>query len=294
MHRSETLFKIRSEFRNTLMTIYDQPEIDHIFNIAVEDLLGWNRTTQVVKQNESLTAEQIATLSETLIRLKKKEPIQYIVGATDFFGLKLKVNSGTLIPRQETELLVREISRENSGKSLRILDIGTGTGCIALGLKKYLPKSTVVAMDISEEALETARINSEINKLSVEFIAENILDPVKSMKPFSLMVSNPPYVRNSERSLMHDNVLDYEPYLALFVEDDDPLIFYKAIARYAKENLTKDGCVWVEINEALGKETLEVFRLYGFSKTTIAQDLNGKDRFIKAEKNERSYKRRSS
>ena len=284
MHHPDNLFQFRAYFQKELTAIYKHPEIDHIFSIAVEDLLGLDRTNQVMTRHNELTTNDREILLNTLSRLKKKEPIQYIIGFTYFYDLKLKVNPDTLIPRQETEVLIREIVKSESGRSHRILDVGTGSGCIALSLKHQMPESEVMSMDVSQEALAIARKNAAINKLDVGFINDNILDPTNKLDPFSVIVSNPPYVRNSEKQFMHDNVLNNEPHLALFVDDSDPLIFYRAIAIFAEKHLLPQGTLWVEINEAFGKETCELFESHGFIDSRTIIDLNGKDRFVKAKR----------
>lgn len=229
-------------------------------------------------------------------RLNNNEPIQYILGETEFYGRRFLVNDSVLIPRPETEELVKYIIDKQKNqfsvkrKQLSILDIGTGSGCIAISLAKELPNFIVSAYDISKNALETAKKNAELNKADVNFEKVDILKPpfIHSLfqyplrHSFNIIVSNPPYVTKQEIYRMQKNVLDFEPHLALFVEDSEPLIFYEAIANFAFNNLTDNGLVAVEINEALGEETANVFRRKGFSEVEIIKDMHQKDRFVSA------------
>ncbi len=221
-------------------------------------------------------------------RLNTHEPIQYILGETEFYGRRFLVNDSVLIPRPETEELVKYVVdktlRTQNSKPRTLLDIGTGSGCIAISLAKELPNFRVSAYDISEKALETAKKNAELNKADVTFEKVDILNPSFTIhhSPFTIIVSNPPYVTKQEIDRMQKNVLDFEPHLALFVEDSEPLIFYEAIANFAFNNLTDNGLVAVEINETLGEETANVFKRKGFSEVEIIKDIHQKDRFVSA------------
>ncbi len=221
-------------------------------------------------------------------RLNTHEPIQYILGETEFYGRRFLVNDSVLIPRPETEELVKYVVdktlRTQNLKPRTLLDIGTGSGCIAISLAKELPNFRVSAYDISEKALETAKKNAELNKADVTFEKVDILNPSFTIhhSPFTIIVSNPPYVTKQEIDRMQKNVLDFEPHLALFVEDSEPLIFYEAIANFAFNNLTDNGLVAVEINETLGEETANVFKRKGFSEVEIIKDIHQKDRFVSA------------
>lgn len=221
-------------------------------------------------------------------RLNTHEPIQYILGETEFYGRRFLVNDSVLIPRPETEELVKFVVdktlRTQNSKPRTLLDIGTGSGCIAISLAKELPNFRVSAYDISEKALETAKKNAELNKADVTFEKVDILNPSFTIhhSPFTIIVSNPPYVTKQEIDRMQKNVLDFEPHLALFVEDSEPLIFYEAIANFAFNNLTDNGLVAVEINETLGEETANVFKRKGFSEVEIIKDIHQKDRFVSA------------
>jgi release factor glutamine methyltransferase len=218
-------------------------------------------------------------ITEELIHGK---PVQYVIGETEFYGCRIKVNENVLIPRPETEELVDWIIKLVPNKELTILDICTGSGCIPIALKKNLPKAEVAACDISHEALEMAMKNAVLNKTDVRFFYTNILNPtVSSWSTFDLIISNPPYVRNSEKQLMHKNVLEFEPHLALFVEDDEALIFYRKITELAKSKLKQGGFLFFEINEAYGKEIAELLEENGFKDVEIRKDMFGKDRMAK-------------
>jgi release factor glutamine methyltransferase len=251
--------------------------------------------------------------NEAINRLRQEEPIQYILGATEFFGMPFKVNPHTLIPRPETEELVQWIIEEypklnpdshrdgtkfqiptTSSKHLTILDIGTGSGCIAVSLAKHLPNTKVYALDISPEALDVARENAELNGVEVECIEADILTSCHAELPpdvragvsashkFDIIVSNPPYVRELEKSTIKNNVLKHEPHLALFVEDDDPLLFYKAICEFAVHNLKPKGRLFFEINQYLGAEMKQLLNTYNFKSVELQKDIFGNDRMLKS------------
>jgi release factor glutamine methyltransferase len=225
-------------------------------------------------------AKEIIAISRDL---RKGKPIQYILGETTFYNCTIKVNSATLIPRPETEELVDLIIKENKGFSGSLIDIGTGSGAIAIALALNLPGSSVTGSDISEKALATAEENNKINHTEVTFIRDDIFISVPGKYgQYDILVSNPPYVRESEKMLMSENVLGFEPHTALFVPDDDPLRYYSAILRFAENILPKGGRLYFEINEALGSETASLVASFGFSGVTVIRDLNGKNRFIKA------------
>jgi release factor glutamine methyltransferase len=237
---------------------------------------------------EILSGKKIDTEAETKIlealnKVLRKMPVQYVLGETEFYGRKFFVNENVLIPRCETEELVDLIVKENRSGRLNILDIGAGSGCIAISLDCELPDATVYAIDISAEALKVAARNSDRNRAGVLFAGYDILGTAKFPfdAKFEVIVSNPPYVRMSEKTYMHENVLEHEPHIALFVEDASPLVYYEACLRFAGDYLAREGKIYVEINEFLGKETLTLFRNSGFDAVMI-KDLSGKDRIIKA------------
>ena len=229
-------------------------------------------------------SEQELMIWNTILeKLKLEIPIQYIIGTTSFFGLDFNVNENVLIPRPETEELVDLIIKNCNSKTPKIIDIGTGSGCIAISLAKNIPLATVYAIDVSEKALEIAKVNATLNNVNVNFILANILDVDNLNEQFDVIVSNPPYVRNLEKHEIKKNVLEYEPHLALFVNDNDALIFYKKIAELAKINLSQNGQLFFEINQYLGKETKELLENLDFKKVILKKDIYGNDRMILCE-----------
>ncbi len=259
------------------LTMDDSDEIQAVALVLMERYYGLTLT-------DILSEKKIASqdLSTIIARLNLHEPLQYVVGEAEFFGRKFLINPSVLIPRPETELLVQEILKTNL-TAPRILDIGTGSGCIAITLNLEIPNSHVYASDVSKNSLDTAMANSKKLKADVSFILHDFLKGSLSIDQVDLVVSNPPYVRNSERQLMNLNVLDYEPHQALFVTDDDPLLFYKAIASKGKAFLNPSGKVFVEINEKFGNETKSLFESYGFIKVEIIKDFDQKDRIVTAQ-----------
>ena len=275
--------KVIKSFKNELAEIYPLTEINSIIEIVFEHTIGFSKTDLFVKSDVLLPEKQIKNLQFVLSRLKNNEPVQYVLKETVFFDLTFKVAPGVLIPRQETEELVDWVKKDtNKQMYLKVLDIGTGSGCIAISLAANLRNAEVSAFDVSEKALEIAKNNADLNKVLVNFEKKNILmhqHAIESQK-FDIIVSNPPYVLGKEKKLMSKNVLDYEPELALFVEDDDPLLFYKAIVNYSKLNLAKNGKLYFEINEAYGKEVKKLMIDSGFINVELRKDLNGKDRMV--------------
>ena len=268
---------------NELGSIYDQEEIESFFYIITEFLHQKKRIDLALEPNFSINAIEVEKWNSIVAELKQERPIQYILGETEFYGLRFLVNENTLIPRPETEELVDLILNENSKDkipNLKILDIGTGSGCIAISLAKNLPDAKVSALDVSEKALEIAKQNTEINKVDVDFLHQSILDTEDLFHEFDIIVSNPPYVRNLEKEEIKKNVLDYEPHLALFVEDNDALIFYRKIAQLAQKNLSEKGKLYFEINQYLGKETVELLENIGFQNIKLIKDVYGNDRMI--------------
>jgi release factor glutamine methyltransferase len=272
--------------KRELAGLYSPTEIEGLVRILLESICGWGFTEQVVKRNETISAIDFEKIESIVARLKLAEPIQYILGETEFYGLKLKVNPSVLIPRPETEELVDWIANIKLPENCRVLDIGTGSGCIALAVKNQLKEAKVSGIDISENAIETARQNAIENKIEVDFFQADILNynNIKAEK-YDVIVSNPPYIRNSEKNKMHSNVLNFEPEIALFVKDDDPLVFYSAIAAFARKGLTTDGYLFFEINENLGNEMLEMLGGFGFQNIIIRKDINGKSRMVQCKNN---------
>lgn len=278
------LKQYKSYFSEQLKSVYPQTEIDTFFFFLIEEYLELKRIDLTLRPDFEISSDKRILLDEALVRLKEEEPIQYILTKTEFYGLPFKVNQNTLIPRPETEELVEWIINEvdKNQESLSILDIGTGTGCIPISLKKYLPKTTVSTIDVSKEALKIAEQNAVLNKVEVSFMHQDILKTEELSGEFDIIVSNPPYVRELEKVEIKNNVLKNEPHLALFVEDNNPLIFYKKIADLAKNSLTKTGLLFFEINQYLGLETVEMLKNKGFTQIELRKDLFGNDRMIKA------------
>lgn len=264
--------------------IYSREEIESLTFLILEKLKGYSRTQFLLAPDDDITSKDQLEIDRIVARLKLHEPIQYIFGETEFYGLKIRTTPGTLIPRPETEELVQWIVAENKATKPAIFDIGTGTGCIAIALRKNIPGSTVLACDISPVCIETANQNAILNDAQISVLKFDILnpDPAVDFPELDVIASNPPYVRQSEKKLMQKNVLDYEPELALFVEDRDPLIFYRRIAEFAQMYLADGGRIYFEINEAFGKECSEMLHRKGFSDVRIKKDLQQKDRMIAA------------
>jgi len=277
------LKNFRKAFSKQLSVLYPKTEIDTFFFILVEEYLDLQRIDTVLKPEFLITTNKLALLNTALKRLQNEEPIQYILGKTEFYGLPLKVDKNTLIPRPETEELVELILKEvNKSKPLQILDIGTGTGCIAISLAKNLPLANISAIEISDKALAIAKQNALLNNVAINFLQRDILKAEKLPQNFDIIVSNPPYVRELEKETIKNNVLQNEPYLALFVEDNNPLIFYDKIGNLAKQSLSKNGILYFEINEYLGKEMIDLLDFKGFRQVQLKKDLFGKDRILKA------------
>lgn len=262
---------------------YNEFETDTFTRLIIEAVCGWDFTAQQIRKTEIIGDCDFGKIKAIVARLKQFEPIQYVLGETFFLGLKLKVTPAVLIPRPETEELADIVIKENIGRNCSILDIGTGSGCISLALKSRLSVALISGVDISENALEIARKNSEINNLDVHFFQADILNWEKIEWPvFDVIVSNPPYVTKFEKKQMHKNVLEFEPANALFVEDTDPLLFYRTIAQFAMKKLNQQGKIYFEINENFGPETKNLLSGFGFRQIRIITDIHGKNRFVAA------------
>ena len=273
----EKVSNILSYFREELSAVADEGEITSWYYISMEYLLVYNRSDCIINSNQLLNKSQLSKIKQIVAELKTHKPIQYILGKTEFYGLKIKVNEHTLIPRPETEQLVDWILKENFGAAL---DIGTGSGCIPIALAKHAD-AKVSAIDVSEDALLIAEENAKNNEVEIDFIHQDILQ-TNYLQKVDLIVSNPPYVLESEKEIMQENVLDYEPELALFVEDKNPLIFYKKIASLAFDFLNENGKLFFEINAKFGKEIIKMLADIGFVNIELKKDMNDKDRMIKA------------
>lgn len=276
----------KTVFQNELASLYDEMEIDSFFYIILENLHGLKRIDLALNPETVLDGTHLKQWKSMVSDLKLEKPIQYILGETEFYGLRFEVNENTLIPRPETEELVELIISNYQITKLpnpiKIVDIGTGSGCIAISLAKNLPNTEVFAIDISDKALATAKKNAEINEVNVNFLLKNILETDDLEEQFDIIVSNPPYVRNLEKAEIKPNVLEYEPHLALFVEDDDALLFYRKIAQLAKKNLNLNGKLYFEINQYLGKETVQLLVDLSFGDVQLFKDIYGNDRMISA------------
>ena len=283
--KTNLLKDVKSYYLEELTSVYGEAEALSIMNLLIRHFFGLSRVDQALQKDFRLTETELLKIHFAVKELKKEKPIQYITGETEFYGLKIKVNPSVLIPRPETEELVDLIVKNNKGCRVeRILDVGTGSGCIALALKKQFPKAEVCGIDVSRGALETAAENSKLNGLEVTFRKMDILDKERrvELEGFDLIVSNPPYVTQSEKAILKKNVVDYEPHLALFVEDNDPLLFFYAVADFAKGKLLPGGQLWFEINEKFGNKVAGILKHHGFRQVKIIQDIFGKERFITA------------
>ena len=288
----------RNYFNETLKTIYPITEIDSFFFLLLEEYLGFRRVDIVLKSDFKITQETLNLLQSATKQLEQEVPLQYIIGKTEFYGLPFVVNKHVLIPRPETEELVACVVSESSRfktfntstkqttdkKQLKILDIGTGSGCIPISLKKQLPFAKISAIDISKEALSVAKKNAVLNNVDIHFILQDILKTVALDQHYDIIISNPPYVRELEKKELKNNVLKNEPHVALFVENDNPLIFYAKIAELAKKYLNKNGLLFFEINQYLGTETIDLVNKKGLKNIQLKKDMFGNDRIIVASK----------
>lgn len=268
-----------------MSSIYPEAEVQNLLRIIVEHVTGQSLLVLLSDKNKKITAAQLQKAEEIIRRLTCHEPIQYITGEAEFYGLPFVVDTNVLIPRPETEELVELILNENTMKKPRILDIGTGSGAIAISLKKHLPESIVEAWDFSEQALDIARLNAEKNKTGVVFRKVNVLENFPTDNRFDIIASNPPYVLESEKAAMSAHVLDYEPHTALFVADNNPLLFYERIAGIAKSILNRGGLLYFEINQKMGNETVSLLQEKGFADVGLTKDISGNDRIVSAKYN---------
>lgn len=287
--------ELKTHFFDALKNIQDEREIESFFFILTEYLHNLKRVDVALNPNFELSEDDVEKWNAILADLQQEKPIQYIIEEAWFYGLRFEVNENTLIPRPETEELVEWIIESQKSKvesqKLAILDIGTGSGCIPISLKANLPQANVSAIDVSENALEVAKRNAASNQVDIHFIQTNILE-VEDLSQlgtsnfqlpasFEIIVSNPPYVRVLEKQEIKKNVLDYEPHLALFVDDNDALLFYRKIAQLALKNLTPNGLLFFEINQYLGKETVTLLENLGFNNIELKKDIYGNDRMIR-------------
>jgi len=292
-----TIKEAKIYIRKELSDYYPENEILSFSKIIFEDVFDLSSVDFLLKENEIFSENNLQRLNDIIHRLKQNEPLQYIIGFTEFYGQKFNVRTDVLIPRPETEEIVDLILKENSeNENLHILDIGTGSGCIAVSLAKNVLSATVFALDVSDEALKIAQSNALLNSVNITFIQADILKdtpgffgfesreifvPSEKQSSFDVIVSNPPYITFSEKEFMENNVLEYEPGLALFVRDENPLIFYDAICRFAKQNLGETGKLYFEINEKYGNDIKNLMISFGFKRVEVIKDINGKDRIVR-------------
>jgi release factor glutamine methyltransferase len=268
-----------------LESLYEKNEIRSMIYSIIEHFTNYDLMKILTYKDELKVSEsELLKINFAIKDLKKERPLQQILGYCEFLDVKINLKHKVLIPRVETEEITQRIIQENKGrKNLKIADLCCGSGCIAIALKKAFPDSNVYAYDISEEAIEQSKENANLNKEKIFFFKENIFQNKEKNQEFDIIVSNPPYVRESEKSLMKNNVLLYEPHLALFVSDEDPLIFYKQILDFCNRNLAKNGKIYMEINENLAKETELLFKNFNY-QTSVFKDIRGKDRLVFAKK----------
>ncbi len=288
-----TIFESYRYVCNALYTLYDQREAENIAGMVIENITGFRKMDRSLYRDVPLTAEEQHKLNHCISLLTQHQPVQYVLQEAWFYGMLLYVDQHVLIPRPETEELVEWIIqdtqlRQSNGASgnLKIIDIGTGSGCIAIALQKNIPGAEVWAMDLSKEALAAAQKNADTHQVPVAFKNADILIPLQpdELPLFSIIVSNPPYIPVSDQGQMSKNVLQYEPAMALFVEDNNPLLFYSAIADFAIVHLQQKGRLYFEIHEAMGEAVKELLTKKGFDNVVVRKDMQGKDRMIKATK----------
>lgn len=279
--------EFKEKFFASLVALYPKEEIQSFFNILSQEYFGLSRLDIALNPKREISLPSLTKIEDALLRLQEHEPIQYIVGNSEFYGLPFFVNKNTLIPRPETEELVDWILKENldrESSGMTVLDIGTGSGCIAISLAKNSPHFFLSALDFSEEALEIAQRNAVLNNVNVNFFCQDILNAENLPEQYDIIVSNPPYVRDLEKKKMQQNVLDYEPGSALFVRDQDPLIFYRIITALAKDSLKLNGVLFFEINEFLAEEMRALLASQDFRDIEVRKDIYGKNRLIKGTK----------
>lgn len=281
--RSNRIGDIRSHYRRKLMHLYTEKEADSLLFLVLMEYTGLTKAGLLARHEDTVSESQLLKIHFAVKELLNEKPVQYVLGKTEFYGLPFIVNSKVLIPRPETEELVERVLTEMNGKRVpRIIDLGTGSGCIAVTLKKNLPEAEVTAVDVSEFALEVAAINADLNETRVRFRKLDLLNAPEWTDDFvfDAIVSNPPYVRKMEKAAMQRNVLAFEPELALFVEDADPLIFYRAIIDFAKKFLVVGGHIFCEINQYLAEETMSLFGKQGFAEVEVRADFRGNARVL--------------
>jgi release factor glutamine methyltransferase len=281
--RSNRIGDIRSHYRRKLCEAFEEREADNMLFMVMMEFTGLSKAGILMNHEQAVSESELLKIHFAVKDLLKNKPVQYVLGKTEFYGLPFIVNSKVLIPRPETEelvaLVIDEVKPENN---LRILDIGTGSGCIAIALKENFPKAQIIAIDVSSFALEVARENAKRNSVEIDFRVCDFLnkDSWNTLGIFDVVISNPPYVRHLEKVQMKSNVLDYEPEIALFVENGNPLLFYAQIAEFGKKHLHKDGRIFCEINQYLHKETVNLFEQYTYKDVQVLKDIFGNFRIV--------------
>lgn len=269
-----------------LFEIYDTREAANIADLVIENVTGQRKIERIVYKDLPVNENQQKQLEKIAGELLQHRPVQYVLGEAWFMDIKLLVNESVLIPRPETEELAEWIIKDmkQSGKKLSLLDIGTGSGCIPIAVKKKIPGTIASAIDVSDDALQVAKLNAIKQEVNIHFLTLNFLEESEwnQLSKYNIIVSNPPYIKQSEEARIRNNVIKYEPHLALFVPDEDPIIFYKKIAKFSPKHLEPGASVYVEINEALGEEVVELFEKQGFNNVILKKDMQGKERMLKA------------
>lgn len=282
-----TLIDVRNYYRKTLKDYYSKNEIDFYFKILINSFFNWDSTLIALNPKKQLTILESSKLIKTINNLKKFKPIQYITGESFFMGLKFKVNKNVLIPRQETEELVEWIINDNRDfqNKINVIDIGTGSGCIAISLSKKKRNFNLTAIDNSDKSLLVAKENARLNKVKINFINNDILKPLNDKTIYDIIISNPPYIADSEIKNIEDKVLKFEPYNAIFVDKKNPLIFYKAIIDFSLSNLKKEGKIYFEINPIFYNSLLTLIESYNKFNLVVKKDISNKNRMIRLMRN---------
>ena len=283
----ENFYQCKEIFLDSLKENLPSREIENIFFELLFFKMNWERVDYLLNKNQKLSPKEVSFFKNCLEKINKNIPVQYITGQANFCNLLIKVNPNVLIPRPETEELVHLILNNHNQDSLKeILDIGTGSGCIIIALKKILPNTNCTAIDISKDAIRTATANAVLNKVEVDFITKDILDYKNEEKSWDVIVSNPPYIPISNKKHMHPNVVQNEPSQALFVENEEPLKYYQIISNFANNHLKKNGKIYFEIHEDFANDVVNLLSTKKHFKTTVHKDFQGKKRFVVATKNE--------
>jgi release factor glutamine methyltransferase len=278
--RNNSVAGLRQYLKTELMPLYGAREADQITKMLFAHFLGWSATQLLIKTDSGLSESEILLLHKALKKLKTGQPVQYVLGAAHFLDMTLAVNTSVLIPRPETEELVRLIAEQNTLESPRILDVGTGSGCIAIGLKKLIPQAQVSMMDISTEALQLAQQNAAAQGMTIDAILADILHYRSTPQAWDIIVSNPPYIPISEKQEMHARVVQHEPHMALFVPDQTPLLFYERIMQISKLALAPQGKLYFEIHERMADSLRKLAISYGLPPAVIHKDMQGKERMM--------------